>query len=168
MASATVVRVISGSRLRRSASDTAALVLRRVLLGGSPPHLQMHHQAVPAVLCCVGEVPATPASAILSIIIDLLQRRSFSKSIYESSAGRSAHTQSQRCAHRSSPVRRATHSPATQLPRASALGHRAHQRHEMKLCTCGSSRQETTRTDSGLGRGDFSQCAVREASGMSV
>ena len=45
-----------------------------------------------AVLCCVGEVPATPASAILSIRIDLLQRRSFSKSIYESSAGRSAHT----------------------------------------------------------------------------
>ena len=45
-----------------------------------------------AVLCCVGEVPATPVSAILSTIIDLLQRRSFSKSIYESSAGRSAHT----------------------------------------------------------------------------
>ena len=45
-----------------------------------------------AVLCCVGEVPATPASAMLSIIIDLLQRRSFSKSKYESSAGRSAHT----------------------------------------------------------------------------
>ena len=45
-----------------------------------------------AVLCCVGEVPATPASAMLSIIIDLLQRRSFSKPKYESSAGRSAHT----------------------------------------------------------------------------
>mgnify|MGYP007024366575 CR=1 FL=1 len=46
VASATIVLVISGGSGRRSASETAALVLRGVLLGSCPSHLQPHRQAL--------------------------------------------------------------------------------------------------------------------------
>ena len=164
MAWAATALDISGSLPHRSAGETAALVLRRVFLGGSPSHLQPHRQALSSAWVR-RKLPAAPATVILSIVVHFLQWWSFISSRTETHAGRSAHG-TERHAHGSSPGRRETSSPAPQLPRASAPGHRAHQRHEMKLCTCGSSRQETTRTDSGLGRGDFSQLVCLTEAGL--
>lgn len=164
MASATVVRAISGSWLRRSAGETAALVLQRVLLGSSPsrsPPLQTHRQAVSSVVVCRGEVPATPASAMLSIIIDLLQRRSFRKTRFDSAAGRSAHTPREMrslkltCSERDTLSR---HAAAKGL-RAGASGAPAARKEALLVQQQPSeATQDGRTTHSGFGRGRFSQC----------
>ena len=52
------------------------LVLRGVLLGSCPSHLQPHRQALSSAWVR-RKLPASPATVILSIVVDFLQRWSF-------------------------------------------------------------------------------------------
>ena len=144
-------------------------MLQRVLLGSSPsrsPPLQTHRQAVSSVVVCRGEVPATPASAMLSIIIDLLQRRSFRKTRFDSAAGRSAHTPREMrslkltCSERDTLSR---HAAAKGL-RAGASGAPAARKEALLVQQQPSeATQDGRTTHSGFGRGRFSQCAGHAA-----
>ena len=80
--------------LRRSNGQTAALVLRTVLLGCSASYSQSTSTRLrqeSAVRLSVEEVPATPAMASMLMVIHLLQRSVLRRPDTETCAVRSAH-----------------------------------------------------------------------------
>ena len=78
--------------MRRSNGQTAALVLRTVLLGCSASYSQSTRlRQESAVRLSVEEVPATPAMASMLMVIHLLQRSVLRRPDTETCAVRSAH-----------------------------------------------------------------------------